>query len=208
MMNLVSWNCRGLGNASKAEAVMDLLKIEPTDILMLQETKIEGCALLDISKTKWKKRAGKAVSSRGSSGGLETLWTEDLFQLKKSHETQHWIFTELSHCTSKLTISLFNLYVPVTYSEKRDCWKSLSAYLEQHNPDNIIIAGDLNIVLKTKEKRGGSSNRDPMLAFVEELTQQWDLLDFAPVRGLYTWSNNRSGPDHIAARLDRFLVQS
>jgi len=41
-----------LGNASKAEAVMDLLKIEPTNILMLQEMKIEGQALLDISKSK------------------------------------------------------------------------------------------------------------------------------------------------------------
>jgi hypothetical protein len=89
---------------------------------MLQETKIEGKALLDISKKKWKKSAGRAVSSRGSSGGLATLWTEELFQLNKSHETQHWIYTELTHCTSKLTISLFNLYVPVLYSEKRDCW--------------------------------------------------------------------------------------
>lgn len=78
-----------MGNASKAEAVMDLLKIEPSDTLMLQEMKIEGCALLDINKTKWKKSAGKVVSSRGSSGGLATLWTEDLFQIKKSHETQH-----------------------------------------------------------------------------------------------------------------------
>jgi len=85
---------------------------------MLQETKIEARALLDISKSKWKKSVGKAVSSKGSSGGLATLWTEDLFLLKKSHETQHWIFTKLTHYASKLTISLFNLYVPVTYSEK------------------------------------------------------------------------------------------
>jgi len=129
-MRLVSWNYRGLGNPSKAEAVKDLLKIEPSDILMLQETKIEGKALLDISKTKWKKSIGRAVSSRGSSGGLATLWTEDLFQLNKSHETQHWIYTELTHCTSKLTISLFNLYVPILHSEKRDCWNSLFEYLE------------------------------------------------------------------------------
>lgn len=46
-----------------------------------------------------------------------------------------------------------------------------------------------------------------MLAFVEELAQQWDLSYFKPIRGLYTWSNNRSGPEHISARLDRFLVQ-
>jgi len=46
-----------------------------------------------------------------------------------------------------------------------------------------------------------------MLAFVEELSQQWDLLDFNPICGLYTWSNNKTRPEHISDRLDRFLVQ-
>eukprot|EP00253_Pinus_taeda_P020601 PITA_20601 len=165
-MCLISWNCRGLGNPSKAEAVKDLLKIEPSDILLLQETKIEGNTLLDISKKKWKKSTGRAVSSRGSAGGLATLWADDLFLLNKYHETQHWIYTELTHCTSKLTISLFNLYVPVNYSEKRDCWNSLFEFLEQRSPNNIILAGDLNIVLKPKEKMGGTNNRDPMLPLV------------------------------------------
>jgi hypothetical protein len=47
-----------------------------------------------------------------------------------------------------------------------------------------------------------------MLPFVEELVHQWDLLDFKPSKGLYTWTNNRFGADHISARLDRFLIQS
>jgi exonuclease III len=207
-MNLISWNCRGLGNPSKIEAVKDLMKADPSDILMLQETKIEGEALLEISRSKWNKRAGKAVNSRGTSGGLATLWNDDIFQLNKHHETQHWILTELKHNSSKLTISLFNLYVPVSYAEKRDCWNSISTYLEKNSPSNIIIAGDLNIVIKAKEKRGGSNNSDPMLAKVEDIMQSWDLLDFNPIQGIYTWSNNRVGADHIAARLDRFLVQS
>ena len=54
-MRLISWNCRGLGNPMKAKAAKDLLKIEPSDILMLQETKIEGKSLLDINKKKWNK---------------------------------------------------------------------------------------------------------------------------------------------------------
>lgn len=45
MMQMISWNCRGLGNPNKAEAIKDLLKIETADILMLQETKVEGEAL-------------------------------------------------------------------------------------------------------------------------------------------------------------------
>lgn len=112
------------------------------------------------------------------------------------------------HKVSKLTVYLFNLYVPVNYSKKRDCWDSLSSYLEQHSPSNIIIAGDLNIVLKPKEKMGGSSTRDSMLASMEELVQNWDLLDFPPVHGLFTWSNNCVGSNHISTRLDRFLAQS
>lgn len=206
-MNIVSWNCRGLGNPSKIEAVKDLMKAEPSDILLLQETKIEGHALLEISSSKWNKKAGKAVSSRGTSGGLATLWNGDLFQLENHKETQHWIQTELMHKASKLNINLFNLYVPVSYQEKRECWRSLSSYLEQIAPSNIIIAGDLNITMKAKEKRGGTYSRDPMLNEVEDLFQRWDLLDFNPIRGIYTWSNNRVGNDHISARLDRFMVQ-
>eukprot|EP00253_Pinus_taeda_P005951 PITA_05951 len=175
---------------------------------MLQETKIEGHSLLDTSRLKWNKNTGKAVSARGTSGGLATLWSDSTFQLNKYHETQHWIYTELTHKVSKLNVSLFNLYVPVNYAEKRECWYSLSTYLEQQSPNNIIIAGDLNIVLKPKEKRGGSSSRDPMLATVEEIVQNWDLLDFPPVHGLYTWSNNRVGSEQISARLDRFMIQS
>eukprot|EP00253_Pinus_taeda_P004292 PITA_04292 len=175
---------------------------------MLQETKIAGQALLEISKTKWKKNTGIAVNARGSSGGLATLWREEQYQLISTHQTLHWIYTELIHIPSKLPISLVNLYVPVNYSEKRDCWKSLAEFLEQETPNNIILAGDLNIVLKAKEKRGGSDSRDPMVGVVEELAQLWDLQYFNPIQGQFTWSNNRTGKDHISARLDRFLVQS
>jgi exonuclease III len=175
-MHIVSWNCRGLGNPSKIEAVKDLLKAESPEILMLQETKIEGEVLLDLSRTKWKRNDGKVVSARGTSGGLATVWIEDLFQLESSFETQHWIYTELRHKTSKITISLFNLYVPVHYVEKKYCWQTLLDFVEAYSPKNIIVAGDLNIVLDPKEKRGGIISRDQLLPLVEDMIQQWDLL--------------------------------
>ena len=207
-MQIISLNFRGFGNPSKVEVVKDLMKMDSVDILSLQETKIEGETLLEISKKKWQKNAGKAVSSRGSLGGISTLWKDDQFMLVNSSETQHWIFTELRHIASKLTFALFNLYVPVMYAEKKECWKNLNAFLELHSPNNIIIAGDLNIVMNLKEKRGGSSSRDQMIHVVEDIVLQWDLMDFKPKKGLYTWTNNMTGEDHISARLDRFLVQS
>jgi exonuclease III len=208
VMKIVSWNCRGLGNPTKIEAVKDLMKVEPTDILMLQETKIEGEALLEINKNKWQKNTGKAISARGSSGGIATLWKAEQFSLVNSYNTQHWSLIELKHIASKLTIALFNLYVLTLHSEKKECWKTLNEFLEQNSPNNIIIAGDLNLVMNGKEKRGGRSSKDQMIFVVEDIIQQWDLMDFKPCKGLYTWTNNRTGEEHISARLDRFLVQS
>ena len=58
------------------------------------------------------------------------------------------------------------------------------------------------------EKKGGNKGKDQMLPLVEDIMQQWDLLDINPKRGIFTWINNRVGVDHMGARLDHFLVQS
>ena len=88
-MQITSWNCRGLRNPKKEEAVKDLLRMEPSNILLLQETKIYEDALLLLSKTKWKKNSGMTVSARGTLGGLETLWSDEVFLLKESYASQH-----------------------------------------------------------------------------------------------------------------------
>ena len=67
--------------------------------------------------------------------------------------------------------------------------------------------GDLNIILSQDEKRGGSLVRDPIREIVDETILEWDLMDVKPSIGKYTWNNKRIEPGHIAARLDRFLVQ-
>ena len=70
-----------------------------------------------IGKNNWNFNTGKSV--RGSCRGIATLWREENFQLTNWYSTQHWIFTELYHCSSKSTFSLFNLYVPVNNMEKK-----------------------------------------------------------------------------------------
>ena len=67
--------------------------------------------------------------------------------------------------------------------------------------------GDLKIILNQDEKRGDSLVRDPIREIVDETILEWDLMDVKPSSGKYTWNNKRLGPGHIAARLDRFLVQ-
>ena len=88
-MKLVSWNCRGLGQSSKAESVNDLIRMASPYILMLQETKIDEDNLLSTCCKRWKTNVGKAVSARGTAGGIATLWAENSFSLENSFTTQH-----------------------------------------------------------------------------------------------------------------------
>ena len=48
-MQVTSWNCKGMGNPIKAKVVKDLMKMASSEILLLQETKIEEEALLLLS---------------------------------------------------------------------------------------------------------------------------------------------------------------
>eukprot|EP00253_Pinus_taeda_P018092 PITA_18092 len=118
------------------------------------------------------------------------------------------LWNKCEHLDSKEIISLFNVYIPVNTGEKKACWESIRNQAVLINLENTIIVGDLNLTLLSADKRGGSIVRDLAWEWVEDLMQDWDLLDINPISGNYTCSNKRISPGHIAARLDRFLLQS
>ena len=78
------------------------------------------------------------------------------------------------------------MYVLVLHLEKKDCWLTLEEFIDVYTPRNIIIARDLNLVFNSKEKRGGNNSKDQMFSLVEDIMQQWDILDIKPKRGLFT----------------------
>ena len=81
---------------------------------MVEET------LLRARNSFWKKGPGRAVSARGASGGLETFWDSAKLDLVEEEGTTHWLFTKLYHKESGHYVSIFNLYVPVSFVEKKE----------------------------------------------------------------------------------------
>ena len=167
-------------NPKKLEDFKDILRTEPTEILLLQETKIDKDSLLILSNTKWNLNNGITVSSRGTCGGLVTIWSMNKFTLLSFFSSQHWIFSELQCSVSKIKIVLLNSYVPVNHVEKKECWLSLSNFLDTNFLSNIIVAVDLNITLDPSEKKGGVMGKDPLLNFFESIMHMWDIIDYKP----------------------------
>jgi exonuclease III len=186
----------------------DLIRISNLDLLLVQETKLEESEFLQTSARLWKKGAGVAISARGASGGIGSLWNSSTLEILKTKYYTHWILTNLLHKESGIQVSIFNLDVLVLPEEKKDCWNKLREFLNMHQIENIIIVGDLNVTLSQGEKKGGTIVRDPIREWIEDIKLDWELEDIKPSRGKNTWSNKRNGLGHIAARLDRFLVQS
>eukprot|EP00253_Pinus_taeda_P030086 PITA_30086 len=197
-----------MGSKAKEEAMNSLIRLEAPYILLIQETKLEDSVFLQASRKFWKKDGAQATSARGASRGLGSLWNPNKFSLISESLNTHWILLKLQQLESKEIICLVNVYAPNNASEKKLCWDSIKNLADLENLENIIIAEDLSLTLLSSEKRGGSIVRDPPRESVEDLMQEWDLIDIKLAIGKYTWSNKRVGPGHIAARLDRFLVQS
>lgn len=86
------------------------------------------------------------------------------------------------------------------------CWNTLEASIEEERNNNLIITGDLNLVMHANEKRGGNFIPDPFRSQFEAIMQEHDLVDIRPKNRRYTWSNRRIGAGNIMERLDRFLI--
>jgi exonuclease III len=208
MMKIISWTCRGLGSSHKKEYLKKLLQVEKPSILMLQKMKLGELETFNGLQKIWHNCDGRIVSSRGALGGIRIHRNRAKFALQEQAQTQFWIRVNLLNKTSGMLFSIINVYIPNNYNEKIECWQSLIDLAKENPPQNLIIAGDFNTTRAGMEKIGGSVVRDQFRERLEDLISDLDLYDVPSSKGIYTWNNRRAGPDHIAARLDKFLISN
>jgi len=107
------------------------------------------------------------------------------------------------HLESNQEVVFLNVYGPCV--EKKQFWTSLanSGFL---STPNLILGGDLNILLSEDEHWGRASPTRMNNAFYRDLFATNNLIDVLPSCLIPTWRNGRSGSDAISRCLDRFLV--
>ena len=80
---------------------------------------MEEDIFLQASLKFWKKKGKAASSSRGASGGIGTLWDERKFEAVDIKHNPFWILTQLRHLDTNNLVSIFNIYAPNSYAEKK-----------------------------------------------------------------------------------------
>eukprot|EP00253_Pinus_taeda_P003329 PITA_03329 len=199
MMKLLSWNSRGMGHPSKSAALRDLIQSERPDIILLQETKQSQSDMQKIVDAQ-KNFLGISNDSRGASGGVAVMWSSHLWDCKSFSLNQNWLKINLVQKDESCDIIIYNVYIPNQFREKEQCWEELKEDInKEHNP-NVILAGDLNLVLHANEKRGGNFLHDPCRNQLEGIMSDHELMDIIPKNRKFTWNNRRLGPGRKTAK--------
>ncbi|KAL4348556.1 hypothetical protein GQ457_17G007420 [Hibiscus cannabinus] len=203
LLKLDSVEGKGLGKNEKVRSVVKGIVSSRASIVFLQESKISIVNPV-LERRLMCKRYRQIISSpsNGASGGLISIWDDDVFTIEKSIVHDRWILLIGTLIPFKLKIGLINIYAPNVASERRCFFDSLKNQIRTMGLP-MIIGGDFNAVLSQEEKVGSSFDTQSAMVF-DDFIQECELMDLPLNGGKFTW--RRGGNNLAASRLDRFLV--
>jgi hypothetical protein len=200
-MKILSWNYRGICNASTVSALRASIKAHHPSLVFLSETmasekRISKVALL-LGFTNF-----LCVDARGKSGGLCMLWSPN-FQISVVEFGHNLIFMKVLDGVS--CWNLVGFYGPPHRSKRLKAWVDLHALLVSLEEPWIVL-GNFNVVLEDSEKEGGRCGGSSAPNFLKDLLFDIGAVDLGFVGNRFTWSNKRWGRGSIRERLDRGIA--
>jgi exonuclease III len=142
----------------------------------------------------------------GAAGGLAILWNPNHTILSGPFSTTGTLSAHFEIIGSSQEGTITNVYDPQGQQEKHKFLEKMVHVKALVNTPNWILGGDFNMIMSLEEKTGGSKRLEQDSGKFKTLPEQLKLVDIENSNGTFTWSNRRSGSQHIAYRLDRFLV--
>uniref|UniRef100_A0A803NV61 Reverse transcriptase domain-containing protein n=1 Tax=Cannabis sativa TaxID=3483 RepID=A0A803NV61_CANSA len=201
-MKLLSWNCRGLGQARAVSALRGLVVNENLDVLFLMETKV------NLSRMNWIWRHlgfvnAIVVEAMGSAGGLCLCWKQgvEIENLSASKAGIMVRFENTLNCPAWIGWFVYGL--PIR-GDRGAFWDDITLHVLSFN-EPWMLMGDLNVMVNQSEKFGGSQVIAVECRSFTEFLLHSGGVDIGCVGNFFTWSNKRQLPDLVKERLDRVI---
>ncbi|KAG6659987.1 hypothetical protein CIPAW_03G074300 [Carya illinoinensis] len=197
---IVSWNVRGLNEATKRLRIRNLLRGWKVDIVCLQETKMK---LIDrrIVRSLW---SGVHVdwvylASNGASGEVVVMWDRRVVEKLEEFIGRYTVACSFKSVSDNFLWAFAGVYGPNLNNNRVLLWEELAGL---HCWWNLpwCIRGDFNVTRFPSESFGNRRGRPAMIDF-SECISDLNLVDLPLAGGPTTWANNQTW-----SRLDRFLI--
>ena len=189
-LKIASFNVRGIGNNTKRREVFNWLRSKKFSIYMLQEVHCsENTADLWACEWGYKTLFGCCSSNKA---GVSILFNNNFnLQILKvfSDPNGRFIICDIEANSKPLTLA--NIYAP--NEDDPNFFHAFFDHLSSFHCEEIIIAGDFNLVLDlNKDKKGGlAKTHKNALKVVQDLSESFELSDawriLNPEATRYTW---------------------
>eukprot|EP00253_Pinus_taeda_P030816 PITA_30816 len=203
-MKVLSFNCRGFASSPKKLALRRLLTTSQINIIFLQETLCPADTLVQSLNSWMPNWIFHAIDASGRSGGLAIGVHYRAVKIRNIWGGRGFIGLDVYILSMNMNLRVINIYGPC--SNRDTFWSTLLAS-DLLKEDNIILGGDLNFTLGFCEWWGHSAQVDTFSDTISNLLEEHHWVDMPTARLQHTWSNNRSGLQSLARRLDRFLLK-
>ena len=205
-LKFFSYNCNGIGNATKRRQVFQYVRHKKPDICILQEShSIKN--MEKIWKSEW---GGEILFSHGLSNarGVCILFKPGLsFKVHNTKRDKEGRSLCIDLEIEEVRFTLLGLYAP--NEDEPEFFKECFKTIEHFDNNSKIIAGDFNLVMDLDmDKKGGIArthfkSRETLQLYMEEA----EILDIwrqqHPNEKKYTWHRNKPP---VFCRLDMILT--
>ena len=165
-ITIITLNVNGLNDDGKRLKIFQIIQNKKSHITLLQETHSKP-----EQTTKWEKEwEGLSYWETPKSSGVAILFRKDLQieQLQIDKDEEGRILT-ISFAYEKQIFQITNIYAPTKPPLRIKFYKKLCKHLEKNNNNNLILAGDFNMVEDIYLDRQGGTPSDSHLLGITHL---------------------------------------
>ncbi|KAL4607019.1 hypothetical protein ACB092_09G145100 [Castanea dentata] len=187
-MNALSWNCRGICNASTVRASKAQIRGILPDFVVLCEMKASDKRMKEVMNSLGFSYR-QVIEAKGFAGGLCMMWrANDL--VEGLEYNKNMIAIQVSDKLSKWV--LVGFYGPTYPAKNSKAWGNLSALLESFSCPWICI-DDFNCTLSQDERFGGSRGSSSAVNHLKDLMFEFSAIDLGSSSNKFTGEKENGG---------------
>lgn len=201
-MNLVSWNCRGLGGPRKQQFLTRLLRSTRANIAFIVETKCSLPKSNQLFQNDQFLPNFVCVPARGQSGGMWLMWDHSV-NVQVISQTRHLIHARIQQ-PHQPSWSLVCVYGDLAHAMNMRIWDTIKQIIESEA--EVCVVGDFNAITGIDEKYGGNPVLNMNSCNFRDFLFETGLVDLGFKGSAYTWTNRQSTSNAIFECLDRVVA--
>ncbi|XP_070047419.1 uncharacterized protein [Nicotiana tomentosiformis] len=193
LVNIISWNVRGLNRIRKRRVINSLILRWKTEIICFQESKLEG-DIREKVKELWGNRWVKfaQLQASGTRGGIVVMWDGRMWKGKVCCVGAHTITCKFSGKTQDYSWHLSAVYAPNNRRKREEVWWELASARGLFDGP-WVVCRNFNTVRFPLEKKNYSRFTRAMTEFsnfiedmelVDPIIRDWD-----PIKSYFKFEN-------------------